>query len=173
MNKKYLIILVVTILFAGVIGYVAINNNVTTLTPTNTQVEYTNIQYGFSFSLPEDWKGYSIITDKWEGYSLDINTMNNGGGQTITERGPLISIRNPNWTAQNPMQDIPIMIFTLLQWNELNQDKFHIGAAPIEPSELGRNSTYIFAIPARYNFAFPLGYEEVDTILKNQPLKTF
>ena len=62
------------------------------------------------------------------------------------------------------------MIFTISQWNALQQDKFHIGAAPIGPSELGRNSRYVFALPARYNFAFPTGYQEVEKILKSNPL---
>jgi hypothetical protein len=52
------------------------------------------------------------------------------------------------------------MIFTQKQWQELQQDKFHIGAAPIGPSELGRNSRYVFALPARYNYAYPVGYEK-------------
>jgi hypothetical protein len=62
------------------------------------------------------------------------------------------------------------MIFTLDQWNALQQEKFHIGAAPIGPRELGRNSRYVFALPARYNFAFPKGYEEVQDILEGNPL---
>jgi hypothetical protein len=61
-------------------------------------------------------------------------------------------------------------VFTLSQWDELQQDKFHIGAAPIGPGELGRNSKYVFALPARYNFAFPEGYEEVDQLLQTNPL---
>ena len=32
---------------------------------------YRNTQFGFSFSLPESWKGYRIITEKWEGRALD------------------------------------------------------------------------------------------------------
>jgi hypothetical protein len=50
---------------------------------------------------------------------------------------------------------------------------FHIGAAPINPKELGRNNNYVFALPARYNFAFPEGFEEVNNIIENNPLKTF
>ena len=65
------------------------------------------------------------------------------------------------------------MIFTIEQWNELQQEKFHIGAAPIGPMELGRNSKYVFALPARYNFAFLPGFEEVEEILENNPLKAF
>jgi hypothetical protein len=62
------------------------------------------------------------------------------------------------------------MIFTLEQWNSLQKDKFHIGAAPINPSELARNNKYVFALPARYNFAFPKGYEEVENILSSKPI---
>jgi hypothetical protein len=65
------------------------------------------------------------------------------------------------------------MVFTLQQWNSLQSDMFHIGAAPIGPSELTRNNSYVFALPARYNFAFPPGYQEVEEILRNKPLTTF
>lgn len=129
----------------------------------NNSILYENTLYGFRFSLPESWKGYTIITDQWEGYSLQEE-------QKITESGPMISIRHSQWTSENPRQDIPIMIFTLAQWNALRQDDFHIGAAPIGPRELGRNSQYVFALPARYNFAFPAGYEEVEEIIGNNAL---
>ena len=128
---------------------------------------YVNNQYGFSFKLPSSWKGYSIVTGKWEGVA--IGGKNDG---KIVETGPILSIRHPLWTSQEPRQDIPIMIFTLEQWKSLQQGEFHIGAAPINPSELGRNSTYVFALPARYNYAFPKGYEEVEDILKGNPLST-
>jgi len=144
------------------------NNNAGTPAPSpspavSNSVVYKNTQYNFSFSLPESWKGYSIVTGKWEG-----NDIKSG---KITETGPMISIRNPQWTSKNPMQDIPIIIFTLAQWNSLQKEVFHIGAAPIGPKELGRNSNYVFALPARYNFAFPTGYEEVEKVLANNPLQ--
>lgn len=59
------------------------------------------------------------------------------------------------------------MVFTPAQWNSLQGDEFHIGAAPMNPSELGRSSQYVLALPARYNYAFPTGYEEVEQILKS------
>lgn len=124
---------------------------------------YHNTVYGFDFILPASWKGYKLITDKWEGMPP--------GSDKAVETGPILSIRHPLWTAQKPRQDIPIMIFTLAQWEMLQQEKFHIGAAPIGPSELGRNSRYVFALPARYNYAFPAGYKEVEAILKGNALK--
>ncbi len=131
-------------------------------------LEYRNTDYGFSVALPETWRGYSVTIDKWTG-----NAANDQLGDVAFTDGPVVSIHNPKWTAEVPYQDIPVMVFTLAQWNSLQQDKFHIGAAPINPSELGRNTKYVFALPARYNFAFPPGYEEVDQIIQSKPLTAF
>lgn len=40
----------------------------------------------------------------------------------------------------------------------------------IGPSMLGQNSKYVFALPPRYNYAFPTGFEEVEKILETGPL---
>ena len=138
------------------------NNTSTPSTSNSSSILYKNTQYGFTFTLPKSWQGFSTIIGTWEG--------NNIASGNVTEKGPKISIRHPQWSSKNPRQDIPIMVFTLDQWNLLGQEKFHIGAAPIGPSELGRNNSYVFALPARYNFAFPTGYQEVEEILKTHPL---
>ncbi|MFD0697675.1 S-layer homology domain-containing protein [Paenibacillus sp. GCM10027628] len=132
---------------------------------TADSIVYGNTQYGFRFTLPDSWKGFTIVTDKWEGLSLGDSQS-----EKVMESGPMISIRNPTWTSEQPRQDIPLLIFTVAQWNELQQGKFHIGAAPIGPSELIRNANYVFALPARYNFAFPTGYQEVEDILNSKPI---
>lgn len=143
------------------------NSNTTpnTTGDSSGSVVYHNTQYGFNFSLPQSWKGYTIINSSWTG-----NDTKTG---RITATGPEISIRNPRWTSANPYQDIPIMVLTLDQWNSLKQGNgnMHIGAAPIDPGELGRNTSYVFALPARYNYAFPSGYQEVESILANKPLQ--
>ena len=130
------------------------------------QIVYENTQYGFTVTLPESWKGYSVLTGEWQGLSLA-----QGQEGKVIETGPQISIRHPKWTQQVPRQDIPIMVFTLAQWEGLQKEQFHIGAAPIGPSELARNSRYVLALPARYNFAFPEGYEEVETLLQSGAVK--
>ena len=130
-------------------------------------IQYKNTEYGFTFDLPLTWQGYKIIKDKWTGYSEGAN------GEVASEEGPLILIRSPQWTKEVPTQDIPIMVFTLEQWDTLQQEKFHIGAAPIGPTKLGRNSKYVFALPARYNYAFPKGFEVVEEIINTNPLKGF
>lgn len=124
-------------------------------------IVYTNEYYGFDFVLPLSWEGYTVVVEQWEGY-----------GKT-TAFGPIIMLRHPHWTEKVPRQDIPILVLTLEQWESMQQEQFHIGAAPINPSELGRNNRYVFALPARYNFSFLEGYEEVDTILAKQPLVPF
>lgn len=129
-------------------------------------LEYKNTQYGFSFSLPLTWKGYTIIEEKWEGYAVT-------GNNDVIETGPELLIRHPKWTMENPRQSILIMVFTIAQWNKLEKEEFSVSAAPIGPMELGRNARYVFALPARYNFAFLPGWEEVDEIMQTNPLKAF
>lgn len=129
---------------------------------TNTPI-YKNTQYGFTFTLPKSWKGYTTLTDKWEGVGI--------GSDKVLESGAIILLRHPNWSEEGKRQDIPIMVFTIAQWEMLQKEKFHIGAAPIGPKELGRNSKYVLALPARYNFEFLPGYEEVEDILNNNSLK--
>ena len=132
-------------------------------TPTK-DLDYHNKEYGFDVALPPSWTGYTIIQGQWEGRILDAQPEK-------TEHGPLISIRHPKWTKENPRQDIPIMVFTLNQWKLIQQEKMAVSAAPIGPSELARNAKYVFALPARYNFAYLPGYEEVDRILQNKAVQ--
>jgi hypothetical protein len=129
----------------------------------NHDTVYTNTEYGFRFVLPDSWKGYSIVMDKWEGSAP--------GSAEVSETGPMVIIRHPEWSTEDPRQDIPIMVLTLAQWDDLQHEKFHIGAAPVGPAELGRNQQYVFALPARYNFGFLKGYEEVEQIIQSRPLK--
>lgn len=126
-------------------------------------VVYENTKYGFDFYLPESWKGYSVLEQSWKGTILD-NAAAPG------ETGPELLIRHPDWTGANPRQDIPVMIFTKGQWDLVEKEEMAVSAAPIGPSKLGENDTYVFALPARYNFAFPTGYEEVQQIMDGNPL---
>jgi hypothetical protein len=131
-------------------------------------INYLNDAYRFTFKLPNSWQGYSVLNQQWIGYAT-------GGakGDVNTEKGPQIIIRNPKWTTANRRQDIPIMVFTPSQWKALHQEKFYVSAAPIPPSELGRNTHYIFALPPRYNYVFPTGWQEVAKILEGRPFRAF
>jgi hypothetical protein len=147
------------------------SGSTTAASPSETVKEgllYQNDTYGFRFALPDSWQGYSIVMEEWQGYALE-------GTQSgkVTEKGPLLLIRHPLWTRDAPRQDIPIMIFTLGQWSQIEEESLSVGAAPIPPQELGRNQNYVFALPARYNFAFLTGFEEVASILEDKPLQPF
>lgn len=157
-----IVISVLALIILAVLTYSTLTKKPTETLPTS--VQYKNTEYGFTFDLPQSWAGYSVVSEKWEGNYLDNSTK---------IEGPKVSMRHPLWTTETPRQDIPIMIFTLDQWDSILKENLSVGAAPIGPSELGRNSKYVFALPARYNFAFPVGFEEVETILQQKPLKAF
>ncbi len=123
-------------------------------------VEYKNDSFGFVITLPATWEGYTVTQDQWQ-------------SSPPGEYGPLLSVRHPLWSSDSPRQDIPVMVFTLDQWDRLEKGEFHIGAAPMNPTVLGSNDKYVLALPARYNYAFPEGYQDVDEILKNQPFHMF
>ncbi len=135
-----------------------------TETQTAATVEenlYINDQYGFDFKLPESWSGYMVIEEMWTGTSSEERT------------GPIIVLRHPSWTEIKQRQDIPILVFTLEQWQDIIAEKYNVSAAPIPPTLLGENNRYVFALPPRYNFAYLEGYEEVEAILLDTPLSVF
>lgn len=141
---------------------------------STTQLIYKNTKYGFTFTLPLSWQGYSVITDMWKGNAL-VQTTDSNSTSTLNESkgGPKLILRNPKWTASAPYEDLPILIFTTAQWNAYTAEQFSIGAAPIKATELARNTTYVFALPARWNFDYSLGYEEAQDIMNGSPLRAF
>ncbi len=62
------------------------------------------------------------------------------------------------------------MIFTIDQWNLIEKSELSVSAAPIPPKNLVAIQ-YVFALPARYNYGFLPGYEEVENILENDLLE--
>ena len=138
---------------------------------TAAPVIYNNKQYGFSFTLPASWKGYTIQTTTWQGSA--------SSGWTGTpppnffDHGPALIIRNPQWTQADPREDIPIWIFTHNQWNRIQNDHLIVSAAPFQPEELGHNRRFVFALPPRYINDLLTGYEEVLKINANHPLHPY
>jgi hypothetical protein len=118
-------------------------------------VRYVNKELGFQIDLPESWRGYSVIVLRWQATSPEDST----------ESGPLIVLRHPLWTEANPREDMPIMVFTRAQFDQVQQEELRISAAPYPPPALGQNSKYVLALPPRYNFDALTGYEEVDRLV--------
>ncbi|MES2059997.1 MAG: hypothetical protein V4438_03125 [Patescibacteria group bacterium] len=119
---------------------------------------YKNDEYGFQLEFSDSWKGFSVYTGSWEGRLIDGNTQ---------YTGPLLIFRNPNTTATEVWQNIPIMVFTHEVWNLVVQEKVAVSAAPIGPAKIGENSKYVFATPPRwYGFTDAKGFEEAVNIVK-------
>jgi hypothetical protein len=129
---------------------------------SHSTIRYVSKQFGFRFTLPADWRGYSIVMGEWS-----------GDGNMADVKGPILSIRYPLWTEETPRQDIPIMIFTHRQWRLVDDGTLYVSAAPYGPGEIGRNRSYVFAFPPRYTNAEDEGYEEVIKIMNGQPLHAF
>ena len=169
-ENKLTFVFVALIIILGIALYVfnfkdkntSINEGSSTSTPS--QIVYNNTDYGFNFTLPTNWQGYSIIKNTWTG-----NSLKNSPAQS----GVKIIIRNPKWTVAVPYEDLPILIFTISQWNLYLAEDFAISAAPIQASELARNNMYVFALPPRWDFDYSLGFEEAQGIFKGNPIKTF
>jgi hypothetical protein len=121
---------------------------------------YRNAEYGFCLALPAGWAGFKVLTARWSG---------DGNGD---ESGPRFTIRNPRWSEEKPYQDIPILVFTPAQWRAVDSGEFNVSAAPIGPSELGRNQKYVFALPPRFaGFDDAIGTDEVLQLLQQKPFQ--
>jgi hypothetical protein len=115
--------------------------------------------YGLMVKLPDDWSGFSVRTETWEG--VDVATGN------VVKAGPKIVLRHPAWTQAKPYEDLPILILSPAQWRLVSTEQLSLGAAPIGPSMLASNSEYVFALPARYNYDFSQGFEELDAAIRS------
>lgn len=126
-------------------------------------IVYRNAEYGFCFALPKSWRGYTIVADQWNGTILS-------SGQIV--HGPQLLIRNPKWTAGKPYQDIPIMVFTPDEWQQVTAVTMAVSAAPIGPEELGHNSHYVFALPPRWiGFTDALGQDQLNSWMSQNRLQ--
>lgn len=134
----------------------------------NRQLAYRNQTFGFSIDLPDSWRGYTVNRIKDDIYDITGKTKTNNG---VVDSFQLVELHHPLESAQNLREVMPIMIFTLDQWMHIYNGEWSVGAAPIPPSLLGQNSQWVIALPARYNYDFKPGWEEVDQIIHT--LKTF
>lgn len=170
--KKTIATLVILVIIIGSAAYLYNSKNQNTTpatidnpaTPVVTPLVYSNTNYGFNFSLPDDWQGYTIVENTWKG-----TTSKNVTAPT----GPKLLIRNPKWTAAAPYEDLPILIFTIAQWNSYVAEDFYVSAAPFPAAELARNDKYVFALPPRWDFDYSLGFKEAEDIIASKPLHTF
>lgn len=170
MNQKTLIPLaIITVALGAILYFFCLSPRDTPVVAgdpdsSSSLIIYKNTKYGFNFSLPTDWQGYSIIEDTWKGFPLK---------NTAVQTGPKLLIRNPKWTAAMPYEDLPILVFTISQWNMYLAEDFSVSAAPIRASELARNNKYVFALPPRWDFDSSAGYKDAQDIIVGKPLQAF
>lgn len=126
---------------------------------------YINKKYGFQINLPQSWNGFAVLQEQWSGKSLERSVHD--------QSGPQLRIRHPKYTTAEPYEDIPIMVFTHTQWHAVRRQALGVSAAPFPPSEIARNSRYVFATPPRFYYDFATGYEDVLRILGSGQVHTF
>ncbi len=154
--KPKLIFCLVFIVSGGLFGC-ATNNQLTSL-----PIRYDNAQYGFTFYLPVNWQGYSILTQQWEGETY----LPEKDVDVVLARGPIIVLRNPQWKTDNLYQDIPVYIFTRQQWDYINLGKYDAAGAGGLIYELWHNDKYVFGMHSRYNADDSVnGWKEIQDIV--------
>lgn len=149
------IIILIVVLIALSITYILVTTKDTPPTQqTSTALTYTNYTYGFTLTLPDEWNGYTRVS-------------------TTIQFGEAITLRHPLWTTENSYMDIPILVYPIAQWTTWEKNNFegYPTAAPMGPTERGRNAKYVIATAPRYNYSFGTGFEVVEEIIKN--LKAF
>ncbi len=140
----------------------------TTSSPESGAIVYKNTRYGFTFTLPASWKGYTILRTRWRSDECSYCPSHK------IEHGVTVVIRNPRWSRNTPWVDIPIIVLTISQSEELEDEEISLsGAAPVGPNELGRNGRYVFYLTTRFGSGIEdqPGFDEVfNYILAEHPL---
>lgn len=122
-------------------------------------IVYRNTQYGFTFRLPADWKGYRVLADRWSASG---------------EAGPIVKIRSPKWTQKNPYEDIEIMVINYNQWSDVIRSKLVFnGQSSAGPVEFDRNSNYVFTQVPGWDITNYPGAEELRTLFQSRPLTAY
>lgn len=156
MNSKLLLCL------ALVLSGCSTNYNLSVVNrPSDLPIIYHNAKYNFTFFLPADWKGYSVLMQEWSAELESVDYQKVIG----MERGPMIVLRNPRWKADQPYQDIPILVFTHSQWNAVIPQRLFVGAGGSD-YEISHNAKFVFGINSHFNWGELKGWEEAGKIVQ-------
>jgi hypothetical protein len=144
--KHELILCLALVLGGGLFGCSTAENH-----PADLPVHYHNAQYDLTFGLPADWKGYSVVTQHWDGETY----LPDKDKDVALAQGPIIVLRNPLWKTGDLYLDIPIYVFTRPQWDDMHLGKYDAAGAGGVIDELWHNDKYVFGIHSR-----TFGYNE-------------
>jgi hypothetical protein len=140
-------ILQISAIVALVVG--GCSNSDTRNQPSSLPLRYCNAQYGLTFFLPASWRGYSALTQQWDNQMYLPATDKT----IVVGHGTMITLRHPRWTPSKPYQDIPILVFTRAQWDDLHHGKpwpsILTGGMM---DELWHNDQHVFGMSSRYNW---------------------
>ncbi len=139
MKLKFLICRML-VLSGGLFGCATTENH-----PAGLPVHYHNAQYDLAFWLPEDWKGYAVMVQHWDGETY----LSDKDKNIVSAHGPIIVLRNPLWKTDDLYQDIPIYVFTRRQWDATHLGKYDAASAGGVIDELWHNDKYVFGIHSR------------------------
>ena len=112
-------------------------------------IAYVNWKYGFTFFLPESWRGFQALECQWSG---------DPDSHGVSEYGATISIREPLYTRISSGGEIPIMVFTKRQWRDVEAGNLNVSAGPFSPDVIGQNRKYVFAMQFRFD------YDDLDSL---------
>ncbi len=137
--------------------------------PAGLPIRYHNAQYQLTFYLPDAWRGYSVLTNYWDGQAYSPVQ------DKIIElaSGPIIVLRNPLWKTNDPYQDIPIYVFTRRQWDDIHLGKYDAAGAGGLIEELWHNDEYVFGIHSRtfgFNDELEAWRETEDIVNRNSAI---
>jgi hypothetical protein len=125
-------------------------------------LRYHDTKTGFTFYLPETWRGYSVLHKEWQGQNY---VPANDEYITVT-CGPVFVLRHPHWTASKMYQDMTLVVYTRSQWDGEKQGKFSCtyfaGGTMVE---LWHNHNYVFAMSTHEGKAELEGWQEVNEIV--------
>ncbi len=130
--------------------------------PVGLPLRYHDTKCGFTFYLPDSWRGYSVLHGQWEG-----QTYVSANDTTITvTRGPVILLRHPQWNPTEPHQDITFVVYTRSQWDAERQGKFsctyYAGGTMVE---IWHSPKYVFSMSTHDSKAELKGWREVNEIV--------
>jgi hypothetical protein len=138
--KPKLLLCLALILAVGLIGCSTVQNH-----PAGLPIRYHNSKFDLTFYLPASWRGYSVLTEHWDGgtYSSEKDM------DIALARGLIVVLRNPLWKTNDLYQDIPIYVFTRRQWDDMHLGKYDAAGAGGLIYELWHNDKYVFGIHSR------------------------
>jgi hypothetical protein len=126
----------------------------------DSKIEYLNEEFNFGIYLPKEWEGLQASTSKETG-DKDLDEL----FSKIDNEFIVMNIRHPNWTKEEPYQDISFAIFRTEQWNENVSDAVE-GDFDLLPLNIpGGGYEYVLrSNPMAYNSSLK-GYSEVVEII--------